>query len=420
VGRGRTRSKRLALALAFATALAGVVAATAAALAFDDATPCPVTIENGQGLFVCPSGIVGTSYSVQLIARGGCEPSFSFHVVNGAMPAGLSMSSSGLITGTPTQAGAARFWVKVHDIGPAEGGPVWCTFPKDAEREFKIDVNPRVIVRTQSALPATVGTAYNLPLEAAMMSGPDQFAQPSSPLTWTLSQGQLPPGLALGASDGVISGTPTTEGTFMFSVRAALADGRADTKGLEIIVRQPLAIAAARPLTTGASTQWEVGVPFSAKLSASGGSGTYTWSVAEGVLPSGFALAADGTLAGRAQTAGTYRATLRLTDTEGRTADYDAGFSVASRLAISTLKLRSGKVGRLYRAKVATSGGIAPKKWKIKRGPLPRGIRFDRTLGVLSGTPTRPGRYRVTFEATDGLKVTASKTLVIEVLASAP
>jgi hypothetical protein len=406
--------------LAFVTALAGVVAATAAALAFDDATPCPVTIDNGQGLFVCPGGIVGTSYSVQLVARGGCEPSFSFHVVNGAMPAGLSMSSSGLITGTPTQAGGARFWVKVHDIGPAEGGPVWCTFPKDAEREFKIDVNPRVIVTTQSAVPGTIGASYNLPVVAQMMSGPDQFSQPSSPLTWTLAQGQLPPGLVLGASDGVISGTPTTEGSYLFSVRAALADGRADTKGLEIIVRQPLAIAAARPLTTDVSTPWEVGVPFSAKLSASGGSGTYTWSVAEGALPTGFALAADGTVAGRTQTAGTYRATLRLTDTEGRTADYAAAFNVASRLAVSTLKLRTGKVGRLYRAKVATSGGIAPKKWKIKRGPLPRGIRFDRTLGELSGTPTRPGRYRVTFEATDALKVTASKTLVVEVLASAP
>jgi hypothetical protein len=328
--------------LAFVTALAGVVAATAAALAFDDATPCPVTIDNGQGLFVCPGGIVGTSYSVQLIARGGCEPSFSFHVVNGAMPAGLSMSSSGLITGTPTQAGGARFWVKVHDIGPAEGGPVWCTFPKDAEREFKIDVNPRVIVTTQSAVPGTIGASYNLPVVAQMMSGPDQFSQPSSPLTWTLAQGQLPPGLVLGASDGVISGTPTTEGSYLFSVRAALADGRADTKGLEIIVRQPLAIAAARPLTTDVSTPWEVGVPFSAKLSASGGSGTYTWSVAEGALPTGFALAADGTVAGRTQTAGTYRATLRLTDTEGRTADYAAAFNVASRLAVSTLKLRTG------------------------------------------------------------------------------
>jgi hypothetical protein len=407
--------------LAFVTALAGVVAATAAALAFDDATPCPVTIDNGQGLFVCPGGIVGTSYSVQLIARGGCDPSFSFSVVNGAMPAGLSMSSSGLISGTPTQAGGARFWVKVHDIGPAEGGPVWCTFPKDAEREFKIDVNPRVIVTTQSAVPATIGAPYNLPVVAQMMSGPDQFSQPSSPLTWTLSQGQLPPGLVLGVSDGIISGTPTTEGSYVFSVRAALADGRADSKGLEIIVRQPLSIAAARPLASvGAPTPWEVGVPFSTKLSASGGSGTYTWSVAAGVLPSGFALAADGTLAGNAQTAGTYRVTLRLTDSEARTADYAVAFNVASRLTVSTLKLRTGKVDRLYRAKVATSGGIAPKNWKIKRGPLPRGIRFDRTLGVLSGTPARPGRYRVIFEATDALKVTASKTLVIEVLAPAP
>ena len=409
------------MTLAFVTVLAGVVAATAAALAFDDATPCPVTIDNGQGLFVCPGGIVGTSYSVQLVARGGCEPSFSFSVVNGAMPAGLSMSSSGLITGTPTQAGGARFWVKVHDIGPAEGGPVWCTFPKDAEREFKIDVNPRVIVTTQSAVPGTIGAPYNLPVVAQMMSGPDQFSQPSSPLTWTLAQGQLPPGLVLGASDGIISGTPTTEGSYVFSVRAALADGRADSKGLEIIVRQPLSIAAARPLTSvGAPTPWEVGVPFSTKLSASGGSGTYTWSVAAGALPSGFALAADGTLAGNTQTAGTYRATLRLTDSEARTADYAVAFNVASRLTVSTLTLRTGKVGRLYRAKVASSGGIAPRKWKIKRGPLPRGIRFDRTLGVLSGTPARPGRYRVTFEATDAFKVTASKTLVIEVLASAP
>ena len=77
----------------------------------------------------------------------------------------------------------------------------------------------------------------------------------------------------------------------------------------------------------------------------------------------------------------------------------------------------TGKVGRLYRAKLTATGGVLPKKWKVKTGPLPRGIRFDRTLGLLSGTPTRPGRYRVTFEATDALKVTSKKTLLIEVLA---
>jgi hypothetical protein len=58
-------------------------------------------------------------------------------------------------------------------------------------------------------------------------------------------------------------------------VRAALADGRADTKGLTINVRRPLAIAPSSPLTANAAlTAWEVGVPFSSKLVASGGTGT--------------------------------------------------------------------------------------------------------------------------------------------------
>jgi hypothetical protein len=417
VGRGRTRSVRFALTLALVAVLAGVVVATAAALAFDDATPCPVTIDNGQPLLVCPGGTVGASYPLQLVARGGCEPSFTFSVTNGAMPSGLSMSSSGLISGTLTRAGGSRFWVRIHDVGPAEGGPVWCTFPKEADREFMIVVNPRVIVTTPSAGPGTIGAPYSLPLAAQMMSGPEQLSPPSSPLTWTIVQGQLPAGLVLDSTTGVISGTPTAEGASLFVVRAALVDGRSDTKGLEITVRQPLAIQALKPLSAaGTPTIWEVGVPFTGKLAASGGTGIYTWSLADGALPAGLALAADGTVAGTPRAAGPFRSTLRLTDTEGRTADYPAVFGVASRLAVSTLKLRPGKVGRLYRAKLATTGGIPLKKWKIKTGPLPRGIRFDRTLGLLSGTPTRPGRYRVTFEATDALKVTSTKTLVINVL----
>ena len=50
------------------------------------------------------------------------------------------------------------------------------------------------------------------------------------------------------------------------------------------------------------------------------------------------------------------------------------------------------------------------------KGPLPKGVRFDPRLGVLSGTPTKAGRYRVTFQVTDGLKVVAKKTLRIDIL----
>jgi hypothetical protein len=128
-------------------------------------------------------------------------------------------------------------------------------------------------------------------------------------------------------------------------------------------------------------------------------------------LPTGLTLGADGTLIGTPRAAGVFRATVRLSDNEGRTLDYALNFGVAERLAVSTLVLKPGKVGRLYRTKLASIGGIPLKKWKVLKGPLPKGIHFDRTLGTLSGTPTKAGSYRVTFQVTDGLKVVAKKTL---------
>ena len=96
------------------------------------------------------------------------------------------------------------------------------------------------------------------------------------------------------------------------------------------------------------------------------------------------------------------RATLRLSDTEGRTLDYSANFRVASRVLVSTLLLRTGRVGKLYRWRVASTGGVLPKSWRIAAGRLPRGVHFDRQLGVLSGTPKKPGRYRLTATPAGG------------------
>jgi hypothetical protein len=228
-------------------------------------------------------------------------------------------------------------------------------------------------------------------------------------VTWSVLSGALPPGLSI--VSGVITGTPTTAGSFTFVVQAELDPTRRDTETLRIDVTTAVAI------TAPAKPRSEIGVPFTAKLVATGGTGVYTWSLGGGVLPAGVVLAADGTLAGTPTAAGAFSFTAAIADSVGRTATQTVAFPVAARLAISTQRLRAVKVGRLYRAKLTATGGVLPKKWKVKTGPLPRGIRFDRTLGLLSGTPTRPGRYRVTFEATDALKVTSKKTLLIEVLA---
>ena len=374
---------------------------------------------------------------MQIRPGGGTGP-YTYTVSSGALPPGLSLnSSSGAITGTASASGTYTFYLDGGDACPEASSCIdvgdpppcnpnnvliggTCRFPHAAaQREFTIVVNPGLLIITNS-LPqgATVGVPYSVTLQTQLLTNlnPPTGTTPG-PLTWSIipGSGSLPPGLTL--ANGVISGSPTTEGTYQFQVQAELDASRKHFQTYSLTVRKPLKIAASKPFATvPLPTLWEVGVPFSATLTPSGGSGTYTFALSAGSLPTGLALAANGSVVGTTRAAGVYRATIRLSDTEGRTTDYAANFGVAARLAVSTLALRPGKVGRPYRAKVASTGGVLPRKWKILKGPLPKGVRFDPALGILSGTPTKAGRYRVTFQVTDGLKVVAKKTLRIDIL----
>ena len=387
-----------------AIALVGVAATVANAMAFDDGAPCPDT----HPVFKCPDGMVGTPYAVQLQAHGGCTP-YKFTSTSGSLPPGVSLSSSGLISGTPASSGTWNAWLQL--ISHCPGDPT-------ADREFTFTVVPGVQITTNS-LPqnASVGVPYSVQLDAQVVTNLNPVTgSPASGATWSVVPGigtGLPPGLAL--DRGVISGTPTTEGAYTFRVQASL-NSASHSQTYSLNVRQPLVATPAKPLATPPRpTAWEVGLPFSAKITPSGGSGTYTFTLASGTLPTGVALGPDGTVSGTPRAAGVFRATVRLADNEGRTVDYAANFGMAARLAVATVALKPGKVGRLYRARLTSTGGLPVRKWKVLKGPLPKGIRFGRTLGTLSGTPTKAGSYRVTFEVTDGLKVVATKTLRIVV-----
>ncbi len=408
------RPARFVALLAVALLAAGVFVATAAALRFDD-TPC--IEQGGGGIRICPGGTVDKSYSATLTSGGGCGPAlpYEYRVLSGALPPGISLSSNGVFSGRPTTSGSWDFYIELSDEDPPSAS--WCIVAK-AEQFFRIVVSPGLGITTKS-LPAgaSVGVPFTTPLSAMLVTNtatnPPQGTVPGS-VEWSVVSGTPPPGLAI--AGGALAGTPTAEGSFTFVVQAKVG-GLVDTETLTLVVRQPLTIAAPKPFATAPlPTPWEVGVPFSAKLTPAGGSGTYTFALAAGSLPTGLALAADGTVAGTPRAAGVSNATLRLTDNEGRTADYAANFGVAARLKVSTLALRPGKVGRLYRARLTSTGGLLPRTWRVTSGPLPRGIRLDRKLGTLSGTPTKAGRYRVTFQVTDGLKVVAKKTLRIDVL----
>jgi hypothetical protein len=285
-----------------------------------------------------------------------------------------------------------------------------------SDDEFIIPINPgagappptppKLTLGPEAAATGTTGTPYSLQMTASV---PDAK-------TWSISSGALPPGLAIDASTGLISGTPTTAGTYDFTVYAKVnADSRSDTKALGIVVREPLRISGAEPFTAARRAAGEVGAPFDSSLTATGGFGTYAWTVSTGTLPPGLDLA-DGAISGTPTAAGSYAFIATVTDGEGRTANYPARIVVAEKLAITTALFRPAKVGKLFGAKLKTFGGVKPTSWTITAGQLPRGVRFTRSLGVLAGMPKKAGRYRVTFEASDALGVVSKKTLALNVL----
>lgn len=325
-------------------------------------------------------------------------------MTSGSFPPGLTLASEGVVSGVPTQAGNFTFYLRVSH--PSIPGSCAGDF---SDKQVTVPINPglpKLTIGPETAPVGTVSTPYSLAMTATL---PD-------PKTWSISTGALPPGLTLGATDGLITGTPSTSGSFSFTVLAVLDAKRSDTKALTIDVRNALVISAPQqPDGEPGLGAAEVGALYTTLLTATGGLGTYTWTVASGALPPGVALAADGTLDGRPTAAGTYRFGIAVTDAESRVATYSGSLRVASRLTIVTRSLRLGGVGRAYRAKLVSTGGVLPKVWRVKRGPLPRGLSFDRTLGVLSGTPLRARRYSIVFEIQDELGVKSTQTVLLQI-----
>lgn len=382
--------KRLIKVICVVMLLAGIFATTASALAFDDRDFNVVYTPTELWLFP-ETGEVGTAFFKQIRARAGCLP-YKFSVLAGSLPDGLSLSSDGRVTGTPTKLGTFRFWLRLAGVGCAN---------EFAEREFELTVNSVRVQVTTSQLPAgLVGTPYTFRLAG----------QGSGQLTWSLAAGALPDGLALG-SNGTISGTPTKIGDSAITVKLTDTQNpqRSDTKNLVLSIVEPLKLTAA-PARPSA----EVGRPFSTTVKATGGKAPYTWT--PGQLPDGLTFdPATGIVSGTPTTAGTYSINLTVTDALATATAIELEIRVAAPLALATATLKSATVGRAYALKLRTTGGVRPLKWRILSGKLPSGLKLDAKTGALIGTPRAAGTARITVAVRDALGAVSTKRLVLTV-----
>ncbi len=337
-----------------------------------------------------PFGEVGVAYSQTLAVTGGTLP-YTWSISAGALPAGLSLgTSTGIISGTPTTVGSFGFTVKVTD---SAGGI--------ATRVLSITIKVAPFITTASLPNGEVGIAYSRTLAAA--GG-------TSPYTWSVSAGALPPGLTLAPSTGILSGTPTTAGTYSFTIKVTDSIGGTGTKAFSITI-QPIPT-----ITTVSLPNGQVNIAYSQTITGAGGTPPYTWSISAGALPAGLSLGAStGIISGTPTSAGTYSFTIKLTDSVGGIATKAFSITIRPVPTITTTSLPNGRIFRAYSQTLTATGGLTPYTWAILSGALPNGLTLTAATGRISGTPTRLGTYTFTVRLTDSVGATATKTLSITI-----
>jgi Putative Ig domain len=384
------------------------------------APPAPRPLSLGSSGFTAAA--LNAPYSASLSAGGGTPP-YTFSISSGSLPPGLSLNAStGAVTGIPTtfNKNGFAFTAKVTDSAQAT-----------ATDDLSIYVEGVVIVSSdkQPPLVGSVGVAYSQQLS---VSNPTENL---APYKWSISSGSLPLGLTLDKDSGLISGTPTTNGPpDSFTVQAA------DSEAIPASGSAHYAITVMTITTTSLPLAY-VTQPYSATITAGGGSGAYSWCVLDAggmcdssqkELPPGLTLMSNlnsATISGTPTQLGTYPFTVQVSDTKKPPSgcspcSVTANLSILVQLSITTVA-PAGTQGVAYDFTLTASGGMAPYTWCVlnaqgacdsSQSELPPGLSLS-SSGEITGTPSTAGTFPFTIQATDSSSppntATAPLTIVI-------
>ncbi|UGQ35176.1 putative Ig domain-containing protein [Janthinobacterium sp. PLB04] len=345
---------------------------------------------------------VATAYSQQLTASGGVAP-YAYTVSAGSLPAGLTLSSSGLLSGTPTAGGSFTATVQAADAHQFTG-----------TQSYTLVVSSATVSLTPATLPnPTAEAVYTTTLTAA--GG-------TAPYTFSVSSGTLPAGLSLNAATGVLSGTTNVTGSFTFSLRASDSSTGA---GAPFSAANSYTVTVSAPtitVTPGTLPAATVATAYSQQLSASGGVGPYAYTVSSGSLPAGLTLSSSGLLSGTPTAGGSFTLNMQATDAHLFTGTQSYTLTVASAtVSLTPASLPNPTAEAAYSATLTATGGTAPYSYAVV-GTLPVGLSLNTATGVLSGTTNVAGSFPFSIKATDsstgvGAPFSASNSYTLAVAA---
>ncbi|HEY8206438.1 MAG TPA: putative Ig domain-containing protein, partial [Myxococcaceae bacterium] len=343
----------------------------------------------------CPDGYLTEAYSAQWAVTGGKAP-LSWAVSTGALPGGLGLGgTTGAITGTPAAAGPASADVTVTDANGVSD-----------TRTCALGVYTLPAIATATPLPdLTTGTAA---------TGTFSATGGKAPLSWT-AVGALPTGLTLNPSSGAYSGTADAASsngqTWTFDVLVTDANGRQSSRTFSATAwRMPV-------INTTSLADGYAGRSYGTTLAVTGGAPPLTWSVASGALPSGLALAADGSISGTPGAPVTASVTVQVIDRGGRSAMQPLALAVFAPTAIAASPCPDGYLTEAYSAQWTATGGKAPLSWTVSAGALPGGLSLGSATGAISGTPAATGPASAGVTVTDANGVSDTGTCALGVYA---
>ena len=331
-----------------------------------------------------PATQVGNPYNLTLLSSGGTGTIVWSVAPNSTLPATLTLSAGGRLSGSPANSGSFSFTLRASDqVGVA------------STRTFSLVVGNTLSV-TSSALPAwTRGRFYTTTLQAAGGTPPYQWSATG-----------IPAGLSLAAS-GVLSGTPTVSGTS--SVVASVVDAQQNaspSRTLGLNINEPPTITAGAVPTTG-----NVGVLIRVQLAANAGTPALQWSLGNAGFP-GATISTSGLLNWTPTTSGNFTAAVVVTDAAGAANTRQFTIAVSSAPRITSTFPTDANVGLQYRYDV-TAVGIPQPTLSLEGAP----VGMSLANGRISWTPTAGGSATVTVVANNGVPPAARQLVTLSVTA---